>query len=60
MMRSMIMMNEMVNEQTLKLIAARVLLAEKGNLELNERNDSGMADKIIEIIKEETECYLNK
>lgn len=60
MMRSMIMMNEMVNEQTLKLIAARVLLAEKGNLELNERDDSGMADKIIEIIKEETECYLNK
>lgn len=60
MMRSMIMMNEMVNKQTLKLIAARVLLAEKGNLELSERDDSGMADKIIEIIKEETECYLNK
>ena len=55
------MMNEpKINEDTLKLIEARVLWAERTNLDTNERNDSDMADRIIEIIKEETECYLNK
>lgn len=55
------MMNEQeVNMETLALIANRVLLAEKSNLENNERNDSDMADRIIDIIKEETECYSNK
>ena len=61
MMRRLIMMNEpKINEDTLKLIEARVLWAERTNLDTNERNDSDMADRIIEIIKEETECYLNK
>ena len=61
MMRRLIMMNEpKINEDTLKLIEARVLWAERTNLDTNERNDSDMADRIIEIIKEETECYLSK
>ena len=45
------MMNEpKINEDTLKLIEARVLWAERTNLDTNERNDSDMADRIIEII----------
>lgn len=61
MMRRLIMMNESrINEDTLQLIANRILLAEKTNLDTNERSDSEMADRIIEIIKEETECYLSK
>ena len=60
-MRSLIMMNEQeINKETLDLIANRVLIAEKLNLENNGRDDSQMADKIIDIIKEETECYSNK
>lgn len=61
MMRSLITMNEqIINEDTLNLIAYKVLVAEKSNLQTSERNDSEMADRIIEIIKEETECYSNK
>lgn len=61
MMRSLITMNEqMINEETLNLIAYKVLVAEKSNLQTSERNDSEMADRIIEIIKEETECYSSK
>lgn len=54
-------MNEqIINEETLNLIAYKVLVAEKSNLQTGERNDSEMADRIIEIIKEETECYSNR
>lgn len=54
-------MNEqIINEDTLNLIAYKVLVAEKNNLQTSERNDSEMADRIIEIIKEETECYSSK
>ena len=61
MMRSLITMNEQtINEEILNLIAHEVLLAEKKNLQTSERNDSEMADRIIEIIKEETECYSSK
>lgn len=61
MMRSLIMMNEqIINDETLNLIAYKVLVAEKSNLQTSERNDSEMADRIIEIIKEETECYSSK
>lgn len=54
------MTEQMINEDTLNLIAYKVLVAEKNNLQTSERNDSEMADRIIEIIKEETECYSNK
>lgn len=61
MMRRLITMNEqIINEETLNLIAYKVLVAEKSNLQTSERNDSEMADRIIEIIKEETECYSSK
>lgn len=54
-------MNEqIINEDTLNLIAYKVLVAEKSNLQTSERNYSEMADRIIEIIKEETEGYSGK
>ncbi len=52
--------DESLDKKTLELIKYRILITESRNLKSKEYSDAKMADKIINIIKEELQCTSEK
>lgn len=52
--------DESLDKKKLELIKYRILITESRNLKSKEYSDAKMADKIINIIKEELQCTSEK